>query len=795
MTGKVLLVRDVDRLKPEVLPAFESMIRRLARESVLCVCTAVLPLQSATRTELGAALRRLRDEGLVHHASLRPRSRTQTHALVTAMLGALPEDALVDRLWHLTRGWPAVVVAVVETLRDSGAIMAVDRHAYVAGTTASMDRYDRRELVYAVSRMGEAVWRVAKAIALLSPMGAAAPRLVADALGLTEPEVLDLLGKLKDAGLLHGRPADRSWRFRIPLVAAALRNKLGPFERRWLAQVAVTAVWRGEVTGVDRFHLADLLVLAGRMVDPARACEELVTCADEVAHSDATRAVQWIRAAVDLAADRFQQASLLYKHAMTCALYGTGHLAVETSTKLLHSFRAEIGRDANDLLVPSCFVYISAMHATGNIEALRSTADGESELLPESEAERAAARSLAYLLLNDWRKSFEMIELIHRSSQAGQVLRWLKHITPYVRLYLGVTDGFHNDVVEVRGAVQSAEASPIDLISACSGLVLLGDIAQSDALLVESGTEATTLRIPVQAVRCFYRGEFDRALELTRRHVAMNPHQGCDADMSLALQQAALVQLLGGKLMRARELLDTAYSHRPSLPHVLAIPQGMYEMTFGNLHEARSILLDALDTADEDAVVLHTEATWAALADVDHELGRTDQFPVYLEKIEKIAGQLATETAEVHRLRTRALVHGDRKIASQAIELAKRRGQPVELALVMMRLAKQDLATRDHVHEVYELLGDFKALLARAWVRGLFRARGLAVPGRQATLVENEHLLAVLTAEGLSNKQIATVLLVSEKSVEGRLSRLFSRAGYKSRVELAAAMLGGQLEL
>ena len=49
--------------------------------------------------------------------------------------------------------------------------------------------------------------------------------------------------------------------------------------------------------------------------------------------------------------------------------------------------------------------------------------------------------------------------------------------------------------------------------------------------------------------------------------------------------------------------------------------------------------------------------------------------------------------------------------------------------------------------------------------------------GRQATVTENERLLAVLVSEGLGNKQLAIALQTSEKSVEGRLSRLFARTG------------------
>ncbi|MFF2131994.1 hypothetical protein ACFVW1_42940 [Streptomyces olivochromogenes] len=44
----------------------------------------------------------------------------------------------------------------------------------------------------------------------------------------------------------------------------------------------------------------------------------------------------------------------------------------------------------------------------------------------------------------------------------------------------------------------------------------------------------------------------------------------------------------------------------------------------------------------------------------------------------------------------------------------------------------------------------------------------------------HEELLAILIAEGLTNRQVATVPRLSEDAVAGRLSRLFARAGLRS---------------
>jgi DNA-binding NarL/FixJ family response regulator len=112
---------------------------------------------------------------------------------------------------------------------------------------------------------------------------------------------------------------------------------------------------------------------------------------------------------------------------------------------------------------------------------------------------------------------------------------------------------------------------------------------------------------------------------------------------------------------------------------------------------------------------------------------------------------------------------------------------------VLSHLIRYGMGDPAMLRDTYAMLGELDALMPRFWLRPLMRTHGVPVPGRQATAEENERLLAVLVSEGLTNKQITKVLRTSEKSVEGRLSRLFSRTGQGSRVELAMAMLTGRL--
>jgi DNA-binding NarL/FixJ family response regulator len=56
---------------------------------------------------------------------------------------------------------------------------------------------------------------------------------------------------------------------------------------------------------------------------------------------------------------------------------------------------------------------------------------------------------------------------------------------------------------------------------------------------------------------------------------------------------------------------------------------------------------------------------------------------------------------------------------------------------------------------------------------------------RKVSLTRREGQLVTLLSQGLKNKEIATVLCVSENTVKVYLSRLFQKVGVKDRFELA----------
>jgi DNA-binding NarL/FixJ family response regulator len=95
-------------------------------------------------------------------------------------------------------------------------------------------------------------------------------------------------------------------------------------------------------------------------------------------------------------------------------------------------------------------------------------------------------------------------------------------------------------------------------------------------------------------------------------------------------------------------------------------------------------------------------------------------------------------------------------------------------------------------------LGRFRALRADPWVGEVEReiaAAGVRTAGREGrageALTPREQAVAQLVARGLSNREVAAELILSAKTVEHHLSRIYVKLGVRSRTQLAAAVLSG----
>ncbi|WP_410641037.1 hypothetical protein [Amycolatopsis sp. lyj-346] len=767
--GTLLILKGVHLMPAEGIGSLDALVRQLAATRSACVCTIALPLPAETRTAFHDSAVRLHRDGLLHHVNLRPLPRSALPALVTALLDAVPEPGLSDRLWQVTRGWSAVVEALLRIGRTRDMIRVVDRHAYVIGPTGRVRLSEQDDLVVTIRRRGATTWAAAKAIAVLGPLGPAAARLVATALATSETEARRELGLLARAGVLRHATARDSWTFRQPLVAIALIWALGPYERRRLAQLAVEALWSGAAHCADPGYLPERLVDAGRLVDPARAAAELRAGAAAAGE----RALIWLRAAAGLTDDPAERTEILLLHARTSLDGGHPVRALESAGEVA---RSHVGGERPEVR----FLHLTALYESGRHAELAEIAD---------DADTAVeTRAFALFLLGRWRETHELVRRIRADPGAARVRDAVRLFGSVVELWLGDRTEFDHEVAELRRRIDAGERPSGELAHLAGALVALSELRQARQLL----TVPVRLSTPSRMILAVGDGEFCEAMELARRHIAASAAGGCDPGQTVMFQLASTLQLCRGRLSRARELLATARARGPAMPHVLAIPEALYERAHGEYARTESILQAAVCQTEKDGVVAQTDLLWIALADMAVRTGRPGELPGHLRKLEEVAARMGTERAEFNRLTLHALVHDDPVAAKEAMRLLRLRDQPLEQAVALERFVRYGLGEPSLLSESYAIFGELDALMSRSWSRTLMRAHGVQVPGRQATLAENERLLAVLVAEGLGNRQIATLLQTGEKSVEGRLSRLFQRTGYRSRVELATAILTGQ---
>ena len=81
----------------------------------------------------------------------------------------------------------------------------------------------------------------------------------------------------------------------------------------------------------------------------------------------------------------------------------------------------------------------------------------------------------------------------------------------------------------------------------------------------------------------------------------------------------------------------------------------------------------------------------------------------------------------------------------------------------------------------------FEDLGARLWAQTA-RTELARIGGRHAAgdeLTPTERQVAALVAEGLTNREVAAKLVLAERTIEGHLSRIYSKLGVRSRAELA----------
>ncbi|MGH8876520.1 MAG: helix-turn-helix transcriptional regulator, partial [Stackebrandtia sp.] len=144
-----------------------------------------------------------------------------------------------------------------------------------------------------------------------------------------------------------------------------------------------------------------------------------------------------------------------------------------------------------------------------------------------------------------------------------------------------------------------------------------------------------------------------------------------------------------------------------------------------------------------------------------------------------------------------AVASGDFSVAAELLNRARRGfadyGLRLELGRTILDLAGLERRRRRRAH-VRRLLAEAAELFADChadpWSERVETERRqlngqVGTPGLPSGLTPAEARIVALVADGASNRQAATALNVSVKTVEGRLTRIYRKLGVETRTQLA----------
>jgi DNA-binding CsgD family transcriptional regulator/tetratricopeptide (TPR) repeat protein len=330
---------------------------------------------------------------------------------------------------------------------------------------------------------------------------------------------------------------------------------------------------------------------------------------------------------------------------------------------------------------------------------------------------------------------------------------------------------------------------------------------------LERGDEIDLVYAAFHAVLiAIWRGDLIEAMLVAEDAVERATQLGGDVSLSVALTIRAAAAAYGGREEDARRDLAEALaaSRRCGSYRLAEWPitiLGFLELSLGNHQEVLTALepllshLDAAPEATEIVAASFLPDTVEAMI----QLGRLAEAAPLIETLERNGCRRDRAWMLAVGARCRAMLlaaQGDLEAAVDAAERAmvehKRLLMPFERArtqLLLGQLQRRQRQKDSATATLGEALHTFEGLQTPLWadrVRGELARTKVGLSGRTAQqLTPSEQRVAELAASGMTNREIATALFISPKTVDVNLYRVYRKLDIKSR-NLLAGRLGTQ---
>jgi DNA-binding CsgD family transcriptional regulator len=775
-TPLLVVIDDAHWLDEESTAALSFAARRLEFDSV---ATAVASREGGPEAFEAAGFPHLRIE---------PLDRQACGELVRSRLGRPVSDAAIDRLYQVTGG---------------NALALVELATAPIGATQRAETTLERIFASQIEQLSQMAQRVLLVAAIDEPgemrvVGSAARSLELDVSALEEAEAAGLValseGRVEFRHPLLRSAAERiapaaerraahravanalgaadqlrrAWHMAAATVepdepvAAALESGADAARRRGGYAAASSALARAAaLTPSDRqrgrrlFAAAEAAWLAGDS-EAARALadEVLPLCDDERRLAD----VHYLRGSIALESGRLDEALAILVGAGFGAAAGDAEKAAPMIAKALEA--SMYGGRSEDTIAISRAAGELGQHDDARVAFWSSLARGWALLEGSTEDEREGRRLFRHAL--DGFRQHELPDDAH-------LLSWASAAAGFGGDYIRATELSQAAVSAARrdGAIG---VLPLALSVAADYSFCVGNWARALAEASEG------LRIAQQT------GQASEALFCASTMMIVSAARGNEADCTRhAAQVRALADDFGIK----------AHTYDARALGLLALGQGAPD-------EAIARLERVVDLQVEQAHHIPAPGDGFDLVEAHARAGRG-------AKAVELLAQLERSSIETYSLgalaRCRGLVAPPSDFGdsfSDAAHTFERLGLPFHIARTRLcfgerlRRAGQRIEARRQLREALEI---FERLAADCWaehteaeLRASGEHRRSRKPSDHEELTPQELQIALIVAEGKTNKEVGAILFLSPKTVETHLGRIFRKLGISSRAQVIHAL-------
>ena len=637
-----------------------------------------------------------------------------------------------------------------------------------------------------------------------------------------------LLDRLLAADLVRATPAPRRFRFRHPIVRAAVYESAGAGWRLGAHARVAEALGRRGAPLSDRAHHVERSARPG----DAEARTLLAEAARETAAPAPETAARWYEAALDLTpadepAERLRLLVPLARAVAACGRLAEAGARVQAALQLvpgderagraeLVALSAAIARLSGRHSEASAQL-VSALDALGEqpspercvLEIELAAEPGYTSTVSAASARGERALRTAEALGDPGLRASAAAALTVRANMLGRVPEALRHARVAAALIDELDDNrliTHLDALHHLGGMEPYLNAYEDAVRHLSRGVALSRRTGNGRFLVPLLTHLAQAQAMIGRIAPA-RATAEDAVDTAR--LSRVP-----ALLVWALLGQCMVEIEAGDFGAAdaigREGHDLAVTLEPSMfTYKLDAYYGYARLELGDPERCVELVHEPGRRAVDPGKVTSRTVLWEALARALLALGRVADASEVVRRMEQAAAGVPLPIPRCHARRARAALELAAGAAADAAELALAAAADAEdagariqsarariLAGRALAAAGNSAAATEQLDRAHRELGACGADGYRDEAAAALRRLGRRVarpgaPGRGpgvASLSARELEVARLLADGMTNREIAAPLYLSERTVETHLARAFGKLGVSRRAALASRM-------